>query len=196
MLAICTAILVGLALYLASSIFAPVAFSVFAVAIVWPLQKALQARMPKLVALLFTLVITLIVLGLFGLAIAWGSSQVGQWLFGHLDRFQFVYTTTNEWLEVHGIFATAMLADRFDVAWLVRFAQQVAARLNSMIGFGMLVFAFTILGLMEVDQVGTRIEKLENHDPRLKLSGSAARIAQQFRKYILIRSVASFLTGC
>jgi AI-2 transport protein TqsA len=179
MLALCTAILAAAALYLARSIFTPVAFSLFAMAIVWPFQRELQARMPKLVALLFTLLLTLIVLGALALAIAWGSSQVGQWLMSHLDRFQFIYTKTNEWLEGHGIFATAMLADRFDVSWLVRFAQQVAARLNSMTGFALLIFAFTILGLMEVDQVGIRIKKLESQYPHLQLSPAAERIAGQ-----------------
>jgi AI-2 transport protein TqsA len=195
MLALCTAILAAAALYLARSIFAPVAFSVFAIAIVWPFQRVLQARMPKLVALLCTLLLTLIVLVLLALAVAWGSSQVGQWLLSNLDRFQFIYMKTNEWLEGHGIFATGMLADRFDVSWLVRVVQQVAMRLNSMVGFALLVFAFTILGLMEVNQVDMRIRKLESQHPHLKLSQAAGRIAEQFRKYILIRSLASILTG-
>ena len=130
MLALCTAILVAAALYLARSIFTPVAFALFAMAIVWPFQRALQARMPKLVALLCTLILTLIVLGTLALAIAWGTSQIGQWLLSNLDRFQFIYTKANAWLEGHGIFASALLAERFDVSWLVGFAQQVAARLN------------------------------------------------------------------
>ena len=195
MLALCTAILVAAALYLARSIFTPVAFALFAMAIVWPFQRALQARMPKLVALLCTLVLTLIVLGALALAIAWGTSQIGQWLLSNLDRFQFIYTKMNEWLEGHGIFASALLAERFDVSWLVGFAQQVAARLNGMSGFALLIFAFTILGLMEVGEVGTRMAKLESRHPDLKLSQAAERIAGAFRKYILIRSVASLLTG-
>ncbi len=195
MLALCTAILASAALYFGRSIFAPVAFSFFAIAVVWPLQRALQTRMPKIVALVFTLLLTLIALGLFALGIAWGSSQVGQWLLRNVDRFQFIYAKTNEWLEGHGIFATAMLADRFDVAWLVRVAQQVAARLNSMVGFALLVFTFTILGLLEVVQVDLRIKKLESQRPNLRMSHAIEQIAGQFRKYALIRSVASVLTG-
>jgi AI-2 transport protein TqsA len=192
---LCAAILLAAALYFARSVLAPVAFSLFAIAIVWPLQRTLQLRIPKLVALLFTLLLTLIVLTLLALAIAWGSSQVGHWLLSNLDRFQFIYMKANEWLEGHGIFVTGMLADRFDVSWLVRSAQQVAARLNSMVGFALLVFTFTILGLMEVNQVDTRIKKLESQHANLKLSQAAERIAGQFRKYILIRSLASILTG-
>src|ERR1700738_2277520 len=195
MLALCTAILVAAALYLGRSIFAPVAFSLFSLAIVWPFQGALQAKIPKLVALVFTLLLTLIVFAMLGLAIAWGSGQVGHWLLSNVDRFQFVYTKTTEWLEGHGIFVTGMVADRFDVTWLVRFVQQVAARLNSMIGFALLAFAFTILGLMEASHFDRRIKKLESQRSNLKLSQAAERIAGQFRKYILIRSLASILTG-
>jgi predicted PurR-regulated permease PerM len=107
----------------------------------------------------------------------------------------FIYTKANAWLERHGIFASALLAERFDVSWLVGFAQQVAARLNGMSGFALLIFAFTILGLMEVGEVGTRMAKLESRHPDLKLSQAAERIAGAFRTYILIRSLASLLTG-
>jgi predicted PurR-regulated permease PerM len=195
MLALCTIILSAAALYLARSILAPVEFSIFAMTVVWPFQRTLQARMPKLLALLLTLLLTLFVLGVLALSIAWGSSQVGQWLFRNVDRFQFIYARTNEWLEGHGIFASATLADRLDVSWLAHFAQDVAAGLNSMVGFVLLVFAFTILGLMEVEHAQSRISKLESEYPHLQLSQASKRITTQFQKYIFIRSLASILTG-
>jgi membrane protein implicated in regulation of membrane protease activity len=46
MLGLCTAVLVFAALYFARSILAPVAFSLFVVAIVWLLQRALETRIP------------------------------------------------------------------------------------------------------------------------------------------------------
>jgi len=58
MLAICTAIIVSAALYFASSILAPFAFALFMVAIVWPLQRALETKLPQAIALLLTLVLT------------------------------------------------------------------------------------------------------------------------------------------
>jgi len=61
MLGLCTAILVVAALYLARSIFAPVTFAIFIIALVWPLQSALQAKMPKLLALAITLLATVVV---------------------------------------------------------------------------------------------------------------------------------------
>src|SRR5262252_7576460 len=51
MLALCTIILSAAACYLPRSILAPVAFSIFAMKVVWPSQRALKARMQKLLAL-------------------------------------------------------------------------------------------------------------------------------------------------
>ena len=161
MLALCTAILMAVALHLGRSIFAPVALSLFGLACVWPFQRALQSKAPKLIALVFTLLLTLVVLGVLGLAVAWGSGQVGHWLLGNVERFQFIYMTSNAWLEDRGIFLTGTLAERFDVTWLVASVQQVAARLNSMVGFILLAFAFMMLGLMEVEPC-----RLENRETR------------------------------
>jgi AI-2 transport protein TqsA len=64
-----------------------------------------------------------------------------------------------------------------------------------MVGFALLVFAFTILGLLEVGQADLRIKKVEALHPNVRLSLATERIAEQFRKYMLIRTVASALTG-
>jgi len=44
----CATILIFGALHLAQPIIAPVTFSLFVIAIVWPVQQALQSRIPKL----------------------------------------------------------------------------------------------------------------------------------------------------
>jgi hypothetical protein len=64
-----------------------------------------------------------------------------------------------------------------------------------MVGFVLLVFAFTFLGLMEVDGAQSRIEKLESEYPHLQLSQAFKLITRQFQKYIFIRSLASIMTG-
>ena len=58
------------------------------IAIVWPLQRVLQARLPALLALLATLVVTLVVLTVLGDLIAWSFGTVGRWLIDNAARFQ------------------------------------------------------------------------------------------------------------
>ena len=55
---IIAAVLIAAAAAQASTVFAPLALAMFIVAIVWPLQHRLQARMPKLLALAITMVVT------------------------------------------------------------------------------------------------------------------------------------------
>ena len=88
MLGLCTAILLVAVLYFARSILAPVAFSIFIIALVWPLQRALQARIPTLLALAITISVTAIVITVVALSLIWGFGVVGQWLFRNASRFQ------------------------------------------------------------------------------------------------------------
>ena len=61
-LIICATVLAIAVLYFARSIFAPAAVSLFAVAVVWPVQKWLEERLPQLIALAITLLLTVFVL--------------------------------------------------------------------------------------------------------------------------------------
>jgi len=79
MIGLCTIIACVAALYLARSLFAPVAFSLFIIALVWPLQSALQAKMPTLIALGITIAVTAIVIAVISLLVVWGFGVVGQW---------------------------------------------------------------------------------------------------------------------
>ena len=83
----------------------------------------------------------------------------------------------------------------FDVMWLVRLLQGLAARLQSMIAFALLAFAFMILGLLEVGHFEGRIRKLEKQYPSWRWTEGIDKISGQFRKYMIVRSVASILTG-
>ena len=73
-----TAILVLALLFFASSVFVPFFFSLFLIALAWPVQAALQRMMPKLVALLVTLALTVLVIVTVGSTVIWGFGRLGQ----------------------------------------------------------------------------------------------------------------------
>jgi AI-2 transport protein TqsA len=195
MLAICTAILVAAALYFARSIFAPFAFALFMVAIVWPLQSALQRRFPQVVALLITLFVTAFVLILFTSMVAWGFSVVAQWMIANAARFQAMYVHWTDWLEKHGIFIVGLVAERFDVMWLVRFAQTIAGRINNTVGFAILAFVFMMLALLEAGDMRQRLASLKDREKGREFAEASAKIGAKFRKYMLVRTQLSALTG-
>src|SRR5580692_7624346 len=135
LLAICAAILVFAALYLARSILAPVVFALFIIAIVWPLQRSLQARIPKLLALAVTLVVILAVIVMLAFLMIWAFSKIGQWLVINSARFQMLYMQASDWLETHGISVSSQMTDNFNVSWIIRAVQKIGGRINTFISF-------------------------------------------------------------
>ena len=195
MLAICTAILVSVALYFARSIFAPFAFALFMVAIVWPLQSGLERMLPQFVALFITLFVTAVVLILFTSMVAWGFSVVAQWMIANAARFQAMYLQWTHWLEEHGIFIVGMISERFDVMWLIRVAQTVAGRINNTVGFAILAFVFMMLALLEAGDMRQRLASLKDREKGRELAEAGEKIGAKFRKYMLVRTQLSALTG-
>jgi AI-2 transport protein TqsA len=195
MLGLCTAILVFAALYLARSIFAPIAFAIFIIAIVWPLQSALQARLPKLVALAVTLFVTVAVVTTFVLLIVWGFGVVGKWLFANAGRLQQLYVETAQWLEEHGIFVTGAISEYFDVNWLGRTFQQLTGRIHGLVTFALVTLVFLMLGLLEVETARRKLEALSDRGFGLLLLTACTSIAAKFRRYMLVRTAMSIMTG-
>ncbi len=123
MLVLCAAILVIASLYAARPIFALIAFALFIIAIVWPIQRTLQTWVPKLLALAVTTLITVLVVAAAVSLVVWGVSRAGQWLIANGARLQAVYMQASAWLEAHGLYAAGLLAEQFNLVWLIRVFQ-------------------------------------------------------------------------
>jgi AI-2 transport protein TqsA len=195
MLGLCTAVLVFCGLYFARSILAPVAFSLFVIAIVWPLQRALETRIPRLLALVVTLAVTLLVVTVLGYLIVWAFGTLGRWLIENALRFQALYMQWTEWLEEHGILVTSLLVENFNASWLIRAVQEIGGRLHGLVTFVVITFVFTALGLLEVDIARKNIESLGNKEAARTILQASTQIADKFQRYMLVRSAMSVLTG-
>lgn len=189
------AVLVAFALYQARSVFEPLAVALFIIAIVWPLQSWLQSRMPQLFALAITMIVTVTVcLALFSM-VAWGFGRVGRSLAADTVRFQVLYSSLTQWLDGHGISVAGVWADHFNTAWAFRTAQQITGRVNTTLTFWLIALIYIVLGLLEVDDVRRKIDALRNREAaRVLLNGSTATAAK-FRKYMLVRTQMSVITG-
>jgi AI-2 transport protein TqsA len=179
----------------ASAVFAPLALAFFVIALVWPVQRWLQQRMPRLPALAITVLMTLAVgLGFASLA-AWGFGRVGRSIVTDASRYQAIYESVVTWLDGHGVSIAGLWAEHFNVGWLVRTTQYVTGRVNTTLTFWLVALLYVTLGLLEVGDVRYRIEALQNREAaRILLNGSAATAAG-FRKYMLVRTLMSLLTG-
>lgn len=179
----------------ASSVFAPLAFALFIIALVWPLQQRLQAVMPRLLALAITMIATVSIGLCFGAAIVWGVGHVWRSLLADATQYQMAYDNALGWFERHGISVQGLLVEHFDTARMLRIAQQVGGHLHTTLIFWIVTLTYVILGLLEVDDMRRRIAGLANREAARILIDASQSTATQFRHYMLVRTLMSVLTG-
>lgn len=192
---IIAAVLVVAAVGLASTVFAPVALALFIIALVWPLQGRLQARISKLPALAVTLLVTLAVGLAFASLAAWGFGRVGHSFLTDATRYQSYYDRMVLWLDSHGVSVAGLWAEHFNVGWLLRITHYVTGRVNTTLSFWLIALVYVTLGLLEVDDVRLRVQALENRETAGVLLNGSAEAAAKLRKYMLVRTQMSALTG-
>lgn len=193
MAAIAVTILVVAAASLTGAVLAPAACALFLIAVVWPIQRALQARIGAALAVVATMLATLVAVFLLAAMVAWGFSRVAGWVIADATRLQAVFAQQTTWLEDQGIGVAALLADHFDVRWMVRAAQQLTGAVRGFISFTVITLVFTILGLLEVEAMAGRLGRL---GPRGgEAVATARRLARKLQVYIAVRTVMSVLTG-
>jgi predicted PurR-regulated permease PerM len=183
------------ALYLARSLIAPVTFSLFVIAIVWPIQRALQRRIPKLLAVAITILGIFVAVAVLGSLLVWGFGKVVQWFTNNTDRLQALYVRAANWLDGHGVSIADIVTQNYNVNWFVPAVKGLGGRGYSLVSFAIIAFAFTVLGLLEVDVTRKNIERLKNAKLARLLLVAGADIAANLQKYMLVRSVMSILTG-
>ena len=159
MLGVCAVVLIGWALYAAQSVFAPLAFALFIMALVWPLQRRLQRDVPQLLALALTMAMTILVVIVFSSLVTWAVTRIARFITTDAARLQELYNSAVLWLESHGVVLAELWAEHINGARLVRLAQEVTTRLNTVASFSIVVFIYVLLGLLEVDDV---CQKLRN----------------------------------
>jgi AI-2 transport protein TqsA len=186
---------VAVGAYLGASVFAPLVLALFIIAVVWPLQQWLQARLPKLLTLALTLIVTVAVCLAFASLAVWGFGRVGRSVVADSARYQAVYNDLVAWLDSHGVSVAGLWAEHFNVGWLMRATQQITSRISTTFRFWIIALVYVILGLLEIDDIRRKIEALGNRNAaRVLLDGSAAT-AVKFRKYMLVRTQMSAMTG-
>src|SRR5690606_26659045 len=97
--------------------------------------------------------------------------------------------------EGHGLAIAASLSERYDVGWLIGFMQNLLGRLNGMVGYGILIVIFVMLGLLEVDGFSKRLHAPEAQPLGERLANANRALGEKLRRYMLMRTFASVLTG-
>ncbi|MDK1373567.1 MULTISPECIES: AI-2E family transporter [unclassified Sinorhizobium] len=182
-------------LSVASSVFAPVAFALFIIALVWPVQRRLQVVLPHYLAFVISFLLVVLAFLAFGWLIAWAFGQVGRWIIADAARFQQFYDDVRLWLEERGVVVAVLWSDNFGVGWILRTVQTVSGRLNSTFSFWLIALVYVLLGLMEVEAFERRIGALRNRTASALLLHGSRLTALKIRRYMMIRTAMSVVTG-
>lgn len=183
------------ALHFASAVLAPLALALFVIAIVWPLYHRLASWLPTALALAISLLTLTAVCVAFASLAVWGFNRVGRSLMANAGHYQALYAQAIAWLDGHGISLAGVWADHFNVAWLVRVAQQATGRLNATMTFWLIALVYVMLGLLEVGDMRRKILSLEDQKVARPLLDGCTASAAKFRKFMLVRTQMSALTG-
>ncbi len=192
---ICAIILGLVGLSLARSIMTPVAFALFIIALVWPLQRRLQTRLPQLVAVLVTAAVALLAIGIGCWLIVWGFGRIAQWVIANSAQLQGLYTHAAERLEQRGIYAAELFAEKFSMSWIVGALRGIGGSLQGIVTFALVTFIFVILGLLELETLGRRLGQIGDGAFGAAAIDAAAEIAGRLQTYMLVRFGMSVLTG-
>ena len=186
-------VLVSAALYFGRIVFEPIAFMLFAMALVEPFQKAAEVRFGKAIALTLTIILTLLFLSILVWAIVWSISDIVAWGLANTERFQSLYMRTTQWLEEHDFVAGDL--ENLKPSSFVGMFQAVAGYVNYFLGFALMVLLFLIFGLAEMGDFRLKLAALDTKLSGWSLLETSRQIAEKIRKYMLIRTLASFATG-
>jgi predicted PurR-regulated permease PerM len=188
-------ILVLAGLSLARSIMMPVTFALFIIALVWPLQRRLQARLPQLVAVLLTAAVALFAIGVGCWLIVWGFGRIAQWVVANAGRLQGLYTHLADLLEQRGLYAAELFAQQFNMSSIVGLLRSIGGGLQGIVTFALVTFIFVILGLLELEPLERRLSRIGNGAFGAAAIDAAAEIAGRLQTYMLVRLGMSVLTG-
>jgi AI-2 transport protein TqsA len=189
------AVAVAAAAYQANVVFAPLTLGLFIIALVWPMQEALQRQMPALAALFVTMTVTVAVMLGFASLLVWGFGRVARSVITNSGQYQAILDAAVAWLEGHDISVAGLWAQHFNVGWMLRWAQQITGRLNTTLSFWLFTLVYVILGLMEVDELRRKVNAyLEPGSARILLLATAD-VAHKFRRYMVVRTQMSLATG-
>jgi len=169
----------------------PVAFSLFLIALVWPLQRRLQVVLPQVISVLITAAVVLLAIGGGGWLVVWGFGEIAQWVIANAARLQGLYMHAAELLERRGLYAAELFAEQVNVLWLVQVLRAIGGNLQGVLSFCIVTFVFVILGLLEVEPLARRLRRVRKEG----VIDTAAEIAARLQTYMLVRFGMSVLTG-
>ena len=124
---ICAVVLTLTGLWAARAVMTPVAFALFIIALVWPLQWRLRAMIPQVIAVLVSAAVALLAVSVGGYLVVWSFGGIAQWIIANAARLQSLYMHAAELLEARASMPPSCSPNRSTCCGWCRFFVRSAA---------------------------------------------------------------------
>lgn len=177
------------------SVVLPLAFALFLVALFWPLQRALDARVGRWPALGVTLTAMSAALALFVAGVWLSLHMIGDGASAYADRLARLGDDVRAWLEARGIPAAVLEGGSASGRAIGSAALDASRRLFDVGGAIVLTVGFLVLALLEVPDYRAKLERLERERGRARLVVGLRHASRAFQRYVVVRTVVGLITG-
>jgi AI-2 transport protein TqsA len=173
----------------------PLAFSLFLIALAWPLQELLERRLPRWASFTLTVLALLLVIGLFIGALVWSGQTVAERAPQYADKVQTIYRQLQSWARDLGLSLPSGPGGSGG-GFGAGLAKSVVTAASSSISLILLIVAFAILGLFEVRDFRAKSRRAFRDPSRgERLAETVRTIVAKYQRYILARTIAAVLQG-
>ncbi len=194
LLAVLVVLLVVGALRITAPVALPLAFAVFLIAVVWPLQRRLERHLAGGLAAVVSLAALLGVVALFLWGLYESAEMVVEKAPEYAPKLENIVERIKERAARLGLPAggSGSYAPSLPVE---EWAGRVVQRLTTFSGSFVLVIAFFVLGLLEVRDFRWKMGRIFDNADGQALLDSIDRIARDFMRYIVVRTGVGLVTG-
>ncbi len=124
-----------------------------------------------------------------------GFGSIAEWIIANSSSLQSLYTHAADLFAARGLYAAELVAQRFNMSWILGVVRGVGASLQGIVTFALVTFSFVILGLLELEPLKVRLGQFGDGDFAATAVETAAEIAGRLQTYMLLRFAMSVLTG-
>lgn len=193
------AVLVTLASFFAlkatASFTLPLAFAIFLLALVWPLQRWLKRFVPSGIAMAVCLVVVVACAAGLGQSIAESLDEVKDHAGRYTAQLEQTLGSLRDVLKPLGIRVPTRIENLPVPGGTGRIVTFVSERAVALVGGIVLTLAFLGLGLLEVPGFAEKLKLGERHHDRTHWPSVLRRIGTSFQRYIVVRTAVGLITG-
>lgn len=192
LLAVVTFILVVAALRQSYEVTMPIAFMVFVIATVWPVKEWLDRFLPAALSYVGAFLLLVAIFAIFIGAIYYSIVQLIAAFSQHTGEFRALYDRYSAWASEHGL---PPLGGQNGFVQISSIGQTILSSGYTALVYLGFIAVLVILGMPEVPRYRGKVRRNFDAEERREVRDTVEEIARQFRRYILVTTEMSLLTG-